>query len=75
MEWTVGMVLALQDAGVSMEPGLVQMMPYAEVVVWAQERHGPPTWEDIKNRWNTSRATAFRWLPELRRARGERRRA
>lgn len=69
MEWVVDLVLTLQEEGRTVSPALQRLVPMAEVVVWAQLRSTEPTWKDIVDRWQCSRASAFRWLPALRRAR------
>ena len=69
LEWVVDLVLTLQLEGQSVTPALQQLIPMAAVVVWAQQHRTTPTWEDICTRWSCSRASAFRWLPALLRAR------
>lgn len=39
------------------------------VLLWALTLHGDPTPDNIQQRWNVSRATAYRWVSKLRDAR------
>ncbi|HEY1034598.1 MAG TPA: hypothetical protein VGE09_06425 [Pseudoxanthomonas sp.] len=69
MEWTVDVVLQLQAEQGQLSPEMQILIPYAQVVIWAQLRREMPVWEDVADRWGFDRATAFRWLPALKRAR------
>ncbi len=69
MDWVVEVVLQLQTEQGQLSPEMQILIPYAQVVIWAQQRREMPVWEDVANRWGFDRATAYRWLPALRRAR------
>jgi hypothetical protein len=69
MSWVVDLVLLLQAERRVLSPELQQLVPLAQVVIWAQQRRAMPTWEEICERWSCNRATAFRWLPDIERAR------
>jgi hypothetical protein len=38
-------------------------------VVWAQQRRHLPTPDELRDRFQVHRCTAYRWMPHLRRAR------
>jgi hypothetical protein len=69
MAWTVEVVLALQADGRALSPELLQLIPLAQVVVWAQQRRHLPTPDELRDRFQVHRCTAYRWMPHLRRAR------
>jgi hypothetical protein len=60
-EWAVGFVAECAAAGVELPPHVARMLPHVEVVLWIREQRTPPTWQQISERWNVCRATAFRW--------------
>ena len=69
MEWMVDVVLQLQSEQGQLSPEMQILIPYAQVVIWAQLRREMPVWKEVSDRWGFDRATAFRWLPALKRAR------
>lgn len=50
-----------QQMGIPLDAGTLAVLPGAEVVLWAQQLHGPLTAEALKDRFNVHRATAYRW--------------
>ena len=69
MSWAVDFVLTLSKENIELTPALQRLVPLSCVVIWAQQVRALPPWQDIADRWNVHRATVYRWLPELRRAR------
>jgi hypothetical protein len=67
--WAVDLVLELQSQDMQVSPAIQNLAPLATVVLWAQQHLHEPTIDEIESRWKVSRATAYRWRPELRRAR------
>lgn len=69
MSWAVDLVLALQEEGHPISPQVQCLLPLSAVIIWSQQLHQLPAWEEIGERWGVHRATVYRWLPALRRAR------
>jgi hypothetical protein len=69
LSWVVDLVLLLQAERRQISAELQQLVPLAQVVIWAQQRRAMPSWEEICERWNCNRATAYRYLDDLARAR------
>lgn len=69
MSWAVDFVLTMQAEGKEISADLQQLIPYAGVVLWAQQLHRLPEWPEIADRYRVNRATVYRWFPDLRRAR------
>ncbi len=69
LSWVVDLVLLLQAERREISAELQQLVPLAQVVIWAQQRRAMPTWEEICERWSCNRATAYRYLEDLQRAR------
>lgn len=71
-EWTVDVIGELRRLGVQkLTPELERLLPLGPVVVWAVDMHREPTVPEIMERWSVCKATAYRWLSTLRRARAE----
>lgn len=69
MSWAVDFVLTMQAEGATVSPAIQRLVPLADVVLWAQQIHRLPEWQEVATRWGVHRATVYRWYPELRRAR------
>jgi hypothetical protein len=69
MSWAVDVVLAMRVDDRALSHELAHLIPLAQVVVWAQGRKQLPTPDELRDRFQVHRSTAFRWLPHLRRAR------
>lgn len=65
-EWAVGFVAECAATGIELPPHIARMLPYVEVVLWMRQQRSPPTWQQISERWNVCRATAYRWRRVLR---------
>jgi DNA-binding transcriptional ArsR family regulator len=66
MAWVVELVRVLEERQVE-QGEITSLIPYAEVVFWVRQLRSPLSAHNIAERFDVSRATAYRWLPVLRR--------
>lgn len=63
--WTMGHAINLAEVfaseGIAFPQSAVALVPYMDVVLWAQRQHRPASVEDLCARWGVSRATGYRW--------------
>jgi hypothetical protein len=66
LDWVVSLVKVLEDREVE-QAEICALVPYASVVFWARQRTSTIGWKDVSERFGVCRATAYRWLPAIRR--------
>ncbi len=68
VSWAITVVGEFEGAGRRIPDTVVPLLPLlpmVEVVLWAKEQPGPLKIEVLQQRFNLSRATAYRWYSAL----------
>ncbi|MBH1600340.1 hypothetical protein I5U56_06510 [Stenotrophomonas maltophilia] len=61
VSWAIAVVGEFDGAGCRIPDAVVPLLPMVEVVLWAKEQPWPLRVEALQERFNLSRATAYRW--------------
>ena len=51
MSWAEDFVLTMQAEGAKVSPAIQRLVPLADVVLWAQQIHRLPEWQEVATRW------------------------
>ncbi len=67
IEQTLQVMRALERDGIALSEArnVLQVLPYADVVIWARSHAGPITVEALRKRFPVSKATGYRWYRML----------
>lgn len=65
VSWAITVVSEFEGAGRRIPDAVVPLLPMVEVVLWAKEQPAPLKIEVLQQRFNLSRATAYRWYSAL----------
>ncbi|HHA2690829.1 TPA: hypothetical protein ACOEPG_002808 [Stenotrophomonas maltophilia] len=65
VSWAITVVSEFEGAGRRIPEAVVPLLPMVEVVLWAKMQPGPLQIEALQQRFNLSRATAYRWYSAL----------